>query len=70
MTAIPNIKPCPFCSSAWIYASIGDYGSGYESYGYRIECRCGHAWKTIKWCDSENEAIKKWNAEVSNDSDT
>ena len=70
MIAIPNIKPCPFCGTAWIYASIGDYGSGYEYNGYRIECKCGFAWKTIKWCNSKDEAIKEWNAEVSNDSNT
>lgn len=65
-----EIKPCPCCGTAWIYASVWDYGSGYESYGYRIQCRCGYAWKTIKWRDSEDEAIKEWNAEVSNGSNT
>lgn len=65
-----GIKPCPYCGQAWIYASVWDYGSRHESYGYRVQCKCGYAWKTIKWYDSEDEAIKEWNAEVSNDSNT
>lgn len=65
-----GIKPCPDCGQAWVYASVGDYGSGYEYDGYRMQCRCGYAWKTIKWHDNRDEAIKEWNAEVSNDSNT
>ena len=59
-----KMKPCPRCGTAWLYVSIGDFGSGYEGNGYRVNCSCGFAWKTIKWRDSEDEAIKEWNAEV------
>ena len=65
-----EIKPCPYCGDAWVYASVGDYGSGYEYDGYRMQCRCGFAWKTINWHDNKDEAIKEWNAEVSNDSNS
>ena len=67
---VAKIKPCPICGTAWVYASVGDYGSGYEYKGYRIECKCGFAWKTINWHDNKDEAIKEWNAEVSNDSNS
>lgn len=59
-----KLKPCPFCGNAWVYASIGDYGSGYEDNGYRINCKCGYAWKTVKWHNTINEAIEVWNKEV------
>ena len=35
-----DLKPCPSCGDAWVYASTGDYGSGYKHYGYRVNCRC------------------------------
>lgn len=60
-----RLKPCPFCHDAWMYVSDGGYTSGYESYGYRIECRCGWAWKQIGWQKTEEEAIEKWNRKVS-----
>ena len=60
-----RLKPCPFCHDAWMYVSDGGYTSGYESYGYRIECRCGWAWKQIGWQKTEEEAIEKWNRRVS-----
>lgn len=60
-----RIKPCPHCHDAWMYVSDGGYTSGYESYGYRIECRCGWAWKQIGWRKTEEEAIEKWNRKVS-----
>lgn len=56
------LKKCPYCHDAWIYASVGDYGSGYENLGYRIECRCGFAWKSVDWVKAKEEAIDKWNA--------
>lgn len=56
-----KLKPCPFCGNAWIYASVGDYGSGYEANGYRINCKCGHAWKTTSWRDTKEESIEEWN---------
>lgn len=56
-----EIKPCPFCGDAWVYASVGDYGSGYEVCGYRMTCKCGYAWEMIPWRDTEGEVIEKWN---------
>ena len=60
-----RLKPCPFCHDSWMYVSDGDYYSGYESYGYRVECRCRWAWKQIGWQKTEEEAIEKWNRKVS-----
>ena len=51
---------CPYCKDACLYVSDGDYYSGYESRGYRISCNCGHAWKTVPWCNTKEEAIKIW----------
>ena len=61
-----KLKPCPFCGDAWIYASVGDYGSGYESFGYRVECVCGYAWKAIGWHKTKQEAIDAWNRRADN----
>lgn len=44
-----EIKKCPFCGGAWLYVSDGDYYSDYESKGYRVNCKCGYAWKAISW---------------------
>lgn len=52
---------CPHCNTAWLYASLGDYTSGYESYGYKINCTCGFAWKNTQWKHTKDEAIKTWN---------
>lgn len=60
-----RLKPCPHCHDAWMYVSNGDYYSGYESYGYRVECRCHWAWKQIGWQKAKEEAIEKWNRKVS-----
>lgn len=56
-----DLKPCPKCGDIWIFASVGDYGSGYESFGYRVECMCGYAWKKIGWQKTKEEAVKAWN---------
>ena len=48
-----------------MYVSDGDYYSGYESYGYRVECRCRWAWKQIGWQKTREEAVEKWNRKVS-----
>lgn len=56
-----ELKPCPFCGKSWSYASTGDYGSGYESKGYKIECSCGFAWRFSEWKPTEKEAIAEWN---------
>ena len=56
-----RLKPCPYCKDSWLYVSDGDYGSGYESKGYRVECQCGFAWKSMGWKKNKEEAIKEWN---------
>lgn len=58
---IEKLKPCPFCKEIWLFVSDGDYYSGYESFGYRLNCRCGFAWKAITWKNAEKEAIEAWN---------
>lgn len=62
---MPKLKKCPLCKDTWIYSSVGDYGSGYENKGFRVECRCGYAWQAIDWCESKKEAIDAWNRRVS-----
>ena len=61
-----QIKPCPHCQKSWMYVSDGDYYSDYESKGYRINCRCGYAWKTISWQPTREEAIDLWNRRANN----
>lgn len=56
-----RLKPCPSCHEAWMYCSEGDYYSGYESRGYRVNCRCGKAWKAVTWQETKEKAIKLWN---------
>ena len=56
-----RLKPCPKCGEAWVYVSDGDYYSGYESFGYRVSCQCGYAWKSIGWHKTEDEAVEAWN---------
>lgn len=56
-----ELKPCPKCGDAWLYASEGDYGSGYESFGYRVGCMCGYAWRKIVWQKTKEQAINAWN---------
>ena len=64
---MPKLKPCPFCGDSWVYASVGDYTSGYENFGYRVECKCGFAWGAINWCETKEEAIRAWNRRVSDE---
>jgi len=59
-----RIKPCPKCGDVWTYVSNGDYYSGYEVHGFRINCKCGFAWKTIPFCSTRREAVIKWNERV------
>ena len=60
--ATERLLPCQHCGDAWIYASTGDYGSGYEAHGYRVECVCGHAWKALNnWYNTKAEATREWN---------
>lgn len=63
-----KLKPCPYCKTIWICASVGDYGSDYEEHRYRVECRCGFAWKTITWRKTKQEAIEAWNRRASDES--
>lgn len=61
-----ELKPCPKCGDAWIYVSVGDCASGYEYYGYRVNCKCGCAWKTLDaWFPNEEQTIKEWNRRIS-----
>lgn len=61
-----TLKPCPRCHDAWIYASVGDYGSGYENHGYRVNCRCGYAWALVDWSKTKETAVQEWNRRVDN----
>lgn len=57
-----KLKPCPKCGDAWLYVSVGDWASGYECYGFRVNCKCGYAWKTLDaWFPNKEQAIKEWN---------
>lgn len=53
--------PCPKCGDAWVFASVGDYGSAYENNGYRINCKCGYAWSKVDWVRTKDEAVAHWN---------
>lgn len=66
-TAIKRLKPCPFCGDIWLFVSDGDYYSGYESFGYRVNCQCGFAWKAITWQKTKKEAIEAWNRRTKNE---
>ena len=59
-----KLKPCPICGDAWLYISDGDYYSGYESKGYKVSCMCHYAWNVVPWCNTKEEAIKRWNREA------
>lgn len=56
-----KLKPCPRCKTSWFYVSKGDYCSGYEAFGCRVDCLCGFAWKAISWQKTEEEAVEAWN---------
>lgn len=57
-----KLKPCPKCGDAWIYAVVGDWPSGYELHGYRVNCKCGYAWQTlVEWFPSKKQAKEEWN---------
>ena len=56
-----KLKPCPFCGDAWIYISDGSYTSGYESFGYKVECRCKGSFMAMSWKITKEEAIEAWN---------
>lgn len=63
-----ELKPCPFCKQIWLYASENDCGSDYKALGYRVECRCGFAWKAITWHKTKQEAIEAWNRRANDES--
>lgn len=59
-----RLRTCPRCGEIWFFASTGDYGSGYENKGYRVNCRCGYAWEKFgHWCKTKEEVIEEWNNE-------
>lgn len=55
-----ELKKCPHCNDIWFYVSDGDYYSGYEAYGVRVQCKCGFAWKNSDWEKTREEAATKW----------
>lgn len=59
-----KLKPCPCCKESWLYSSTGDYSSGYESLGYRVNCKCGYAWFNTKFCKTKREAMESWNRRI------
>lgn len=59
--SLPKIKPCRVCGDAWLYVSDGDYYSGYESYGYKVECNCKGSFTSSPWSKTRKEAIEYWN---------
>ena len=61
-----ELKPCPFCGDAWIYVSDGSYTSGYESFGYKVECRCKGSFMAMPWKITKEKAIEAWNRRVDN----
>lgn len=56
-----KLRPCSNCGDAWLFVSDGGYTSGYEHYGYRVDCICHKAWDAIGWCATKEEAYQKWN---------
>lgn len=62
-----KLKPCSVCGDAWIYASTGDYGSGYEKHGYKAECRCKGSFFKIDYYKTKEDAIEAWNRRVTTD---
>ena len=62
-----ELKPCPFCGDAWIYISDGSYTSGYESFGYKVECRCKGSFMAMSWKITKEKAIEAWNRRVNDD---
>lgn len=59
-----KLKPCPVCGDAWIYVSKNDYCSGYEAYGYSVNCKCGFNPKRYGWHNTKGMAIVAWNEAV------
>lgn len=50
-----ELKPCPFCEKTWLYYSDMD------SFKWKVNCLCGHAWATSTWENTKEEAIEAWN---------
>lgn len=64
MNVVKNkIKPCPKCDDIWMFFSDGHH-SGYEALGFRVDCVCGFAWRSMTFCSTREEAIIKWNEKV------
>ena len=47
------IEKCPYCGDAWLYMT--------EDYKYKIECRCGFAYKNTPKCADRESAKVVWN---------
>ena len=54
------MQKCPKCNTIWFYFSNGDYSSGYERKGYKLNCHCGYAWGAVDWKKSKEELINEW----------
>ena len=61
-----ELNKCPRCNDIWFYVSDGDYYSGYEAEGIRVQCKCGFAWKNSNWEKTREIAQQKWNRMVTN----
>ena len=58
-----ELKPCPVCGDAWIYVSDGSYTSGYESFGYKVECRCKGSFMAMSWKPTNADRIRSMSNE-------
>ena len=56
-----DLKTCPICGDSWIYASTGDYASGYTKRGYKVTCHCKGSFFAIPWQPTKWKAKKQWN---------
>lgn len=61
------MKKCPKCNTLWFYFSDGDYSSGYEAKGFRLNCYCGYAWGAIGWKNSKKDLIAEWENQNKNE---
>lgn len=59
-----KLQRCPICGEAWIYVSDGGYTSDYESFGYKVECKCKGSFSLMPWQKTKEEAIKYWNRNI------
>jgi len=57
-----EIKPCPKCGEAWVFADE----QMENTFLYTINCKCLYAWKHTGWSRTRQETIKKWNEALKN----